>query len=59
MPESLWCRSIRKPGSKRRASIFSAFRSSTCVAGEPAAEHLDRGLDVDAVRLEEDDRLGE
>ena len=28
-------------------------------AGQPAAEHLERGLGVDAVRLEEDDGLGE
>jgi hypothetical protein len=36
-----------------------ALRSSTVLPARPAAEHRDRGVHVDAVRLQEDQRLGQ
>ena len=59
IPMSLWCRASRKPGVNSRASMFGALAVQHGAAGQAAAEHLQRGLHVHAVRLEEDDRLGE
>ena len=59
MPMSLWCRSIRNPGSNVRPSMFGFFWSSTLEPGQPAAEHLQGRLGVDAVGLQEHHRLGE
>ena len=59
MPRSLWCRSIRKPGWKDRGRACSALLVQHLAAGQPAAEDLQRGVGVDAVGLQEDDRLGE
>ncbi len=37
MPMSLWCRSIRKPGSNCRASIEADFRSRMRLPARPPA----------------------
>ncbi len=37
MPRSLWCRSIRKPGSNLRASMLAAFRSRIWLPARPPA----------------------
>ena len=59
MPRSLWCRSIRKPGANSRAEHPGGLAVQDRAAGEAAGEHLDRGVGVHAVGLEEDDRLGD
>ena len=57
MPRSLWCRSMRKLGVKSWSIMPAALRSRTAVAREAAGEHLDRGREVDRLRVEEVERL--
>ena len=59
MPRSLWCSSTRKPGLERSGEHPLALLVEDLAAGQPAAEDLQRGLRVDAVRLQEDHRLGQ
>ena len=59
MPMSLWCRASRKPGLNSPASMRRALAGQHGAASQAAAEHLQRRLHVDAVRLEEHDRLGD
>ena len=53
MPRSLWCRSIRKPGSKSRSSMLPPFWSSTLLPARPPPSTLSAACGVHAVGLDE------
>ena len=59
MPMSLWCRSIRNPGSKVRLSMFGFFWSSTLDPASPPPSTAQGRFGIDPVGLQEYEGLGE